>query len=256
MIEEIIGRKKFSKSCIPIYKNFEYQIWKEETKDVRITKSNLIKLPYRTSADEIWNSAYSPKRRNISDTKLSTPKLMNEIRSYLSLDAAEFPSPAPTPTPKKEDESSVRPLEREILPSDLEYINQTIPTYYNYYYTAEPQYTPQNYYPMYIPFIAQPNAMQFYNNFSQYQNTNELLTGRIKFFDNMQNYGFFTVDNDGSDLFVHYDDFLSSGFTKEYIQMAKNLRTKFEFRKVNYYGKYNLSSKAVDIKVSNMMSIK
>ena len=74
-----------------------------------------------------------------------------------------------------------------------------------------------------------------------------LFTGYIKFFDNKQNYGFFIVENDGSDLFVHYDNFLKAGMNKDHIQMAKRLKLRFAFRKVTYYGKYNLSSKAIDI---------
>lgn len=31
-------------------------------------------------------------------------------------------------------------------------------------------------------------------------------TGRLKFFDEVKNYGFIIMDNDGGDIFVHYDD--------------------------------------------------
>jgi hypothetical protein len=76
-----------------------------------------------------------------------------------------------------------------------------------------------------------------------------VLTGRLKFFDDTRNYGFFTLDHNGRDLFVHYDDLLNCGFTKEDIARARAVHTRFAFRCIAYYGKYNLSHKAVDIRV-------
>eukprot|EP00826_Nyctotherus_ovalis_P024414 TRINITY_DN1888_c0_g2_i3.p1 TRINITY_DN1888_c0_g2~~TRINITY_DN1888_c0_g2_i3.p1 ORF type:complete len:115 (+),score=28.53 TRINITY_DN1888_c0_g2_i3:495-839(+) len=75
----------------------------------------------------------------------------------------------------------------------------------------------------------------------------EYLTGRVKFFDGTQNYGFFILDLDGTDLFVHYDEFFKAGMTLEYIQVARLMGTRFAFQKITYYGKYNLSYKAVNI---------
>lgn len=34
----------------------------------------------------------------------------------------------------------------------------------------------------------------------------ERLTGKLKFFDENKSYGFIIMDDDGSDIFVHYDD--------------------------------------------------
>ena len=79
----------------------------------------------------------------------------------------------------------------------------------------------------------------------------EMLTGRIKFFDSTQGYGFFVVDSNGTDLFVHYDEFMKIGMTVESIQMAASLGLKFSFQKVMYYGRYNLSSKAINIQMIN-----
>ena len=107
---------------------------------------------------------------------------------------------------------------------------------------------PQTYTPIYIPIIVQSSVPT--NPYSYAPGTpSDYLTGRIKFFDETQNYGFFTLDSNGSDLFVHYDDLLKSGITKDYIQMAKAMNVKFAFRCVSYYGKYNLSYKAVDVQV-------
>ncbi len=107
---------------------------------------------------------------------------------------------------------------------------------------------PQTYTPIYIPIIVQPSVHAGSYPYAP-GTSSELLTGRIKFFDETQNYGFFTLDSNGSDLFVHYDDLLKSGITKDYIQMAKAMNVRFAFRCVSYYGKYNLSYKAVDIQV-------
>lgn len=77
----------------------------------------------------------------------------------------------------------------------------------------------------------------------------EFLSGRIKFFNSAQSYGFFVVDSDGTDLFAHYDEFLKAGMTFEYIQLARLAGIRFAFQKVAYYGKYNLSFKAVNIQI-------
>lgn len=75
----------------------------------------------------------------------------------------------------------------------------------------------------------------------------EYLTGKLKFFDEAQQYGFFVLDRDGTDLFVHQDDLEKSGITIESLQRNKEVR--FVFECMTYYGKYQLSRKAVNIKV-------
>lgn len=79
------------------------------------------------------------------------------------------------------------------------------------------------------------------------ETVSDKLTGELKFFDETQNYGFFMLDSTGEDLFVHFDDFAKSGISKECIRAAKDMNIKFIFRCMSYYGKYNLSYKAVDI---------
>ena len=108
---------------------------------------------------------------------------------------------------------------------------------------------PQSYMPVYIPMILQPQIPTPAYTYSPPSSSSEVFTGRVKFFDAAQNYGFFTLDCNGADLFAHYDDFLKAGLTKEYIQIAKVMNTRFAFRRVSYYGKYSLSNKAVDIQV-------
>lgn len=113
------------------------------------------------------------------------------------------------------------------------------PQYENAVYPVE--YS-KAYFPIYVPIIIHPPIFQAAGERATF-------TGRIKFFDSAQNYGFFTLDGDGSDLFVHYEDFLKAGICKEHIQVAKAINTRFSFQKIDYYGKYNLSSKATDIRI-------
>ena len=109
------------------------------------------------------------------------------------------------------------------------------PTHTNAHFITYPGYSPAYTYTMQCPFFIPP--------------PNDRLTGRIKFFDKDQSYGFFVVDSDGTDLFVHQDEFLRAGITLDYIQAAKLISTRFSFQKVAYYGKYNLSYKAINIQV-------
>ena len=51
--------------------------------------------------------------------------------------------------------------------------------------------------------------------------TNECMTGRLKCFDEAQQYGFFVLDRDGTDLFVHQDDLEKSGITAQELQKSK-----------------------------------
>lgn len=75
-------------------------------------------------------------------------------------------------------------------------------------------------------------------------------TGRLKFFDEVQNYGFLVVDSDNSDLFVHYDDLKTSKLSRDVLRQAKtNYFLQFKFDIVKYSGKYKESRKAVNLKL-------
>ena len=76
------------------------------------------------------------------------------------------------------------------------------------------------------------------------------VTGRLKFFNESQNYGFIVSDIDGKDLFFHFDDMKKTNLSKQFLKDAKNrFIVRFLFKVMNYYGKYNLSKKAVDIEL-------
>jgi len=80
--------------------------------------------------------------------------------------------------------------------------------------------------------------------------SNERFTGRLKFFDENKNYGFIIMDQDGTDIFVHYDDLAKADISKEFLRSVKvgnNIR--FSFNSMRYLGKYNQSRKAVDLQL-------
>ena len=78
-------------------------------------------------------------------------------------------------------------------------------------------------------------------------------SGRLKFFDEVQNYGFLVVDGDESDLFVHYDDLKTSKLSRDILRQAKtNYFLQFSFDIAYYSGKYKESRKAVNLKLIKM----
>ena len=57
-------------------------------------------------------------------------------------------------------------------------------------------------------------------------------------------------DIDGKDLFFHFDDMKKTNLSKQFLKDAKNrFIVRFLFKVMAYYGKYNLSKKAVDIEL-------
>ena len=76
------------------------------------------------------------------------------------------------------------------------------------------------------------------------------VTGRLKFFNEGQGYGFILSDIDQKDLFFHYDDMKKTNLSKQFLKDAKNrFIVRFQFKVMAYYGKYSLSKKAVDIEL-------
>lgn len=74
------------------------------------------------------------------------------------------------------------------------------------------------------------------------------MTGRLKFFNEGQNYGFVLSDIDNKDIFFHFDDMKKTNLSKQFLKDAKNrFIVRLQFKVMAYYGKYNLSRKAVDI---------
>lgn len=77
-------------------------------------------------------------------------------------------------------------------------------------------------------------------------------TGTLKFFYEIELYGFLVGDADGRDLFFHFDDLRQSNpaFTTEYLAMVARdplLTLRFAYSKLTYFGRYGLSMKAVNL---------
>lgn len=101
-----------------------------------------------------------------------------------------------------------------------------------------------------FPQYQMQNGMYPKHVIGQVQSLSVKTTGKLKFFDDVQNYGFIIVDSDQSDLFVHHDDLKKANVTKEILLRAKyNYVFHFSFIIMTYYGKYNLSKKAVDLEL-------
>ena len=74
--------------------------------------------------------------------------------------------------------------------------------------------------------------------------------GRLKFFNESKNYGFIVSEIDGQDLFFHFDDMKKTNLSKGFLKDAKDkYLVRFNFKLMGYKGKYNSSTKAVDIEL-------
>lgn len=63
-------------------------------------------------------------------------------------------------------------------------------------------------------------------------------------------------DIDGKDIFFHFDDMKKTSLSKQFLKDAKNkYLIRFTFKVMAYYGKYNMSRKAVDIELVNIEPI-
>ena len=73
-------------------------------------------------------------------------------------------------------------------------------------------------------------------------------SGTLKFFDENKNYGFIIMDEDGSDIFVHYDDLQKANISKELLKAARlGCIITLSFSCMKYIGKYDRSRKATDV---------
>jgi len=78
----------------------------------------------------------------------------------------------------------------------------------------------------------------------------ERYTGRLKFFDEHKKYGFIILDEDGSDIFVHFDDLCKANVPKELLRTVRTGNVlRFNFGLMDYIGKYNRSRKAIEIQL-------
>jgi len=249
-VEEILqpsppGLMKKKKSVPILYQNFEFQYWKTE-KSIRSKSGVSTELPKIALIEEEPNELLGQsEEKPQAKGELSSPMIKSQIMSF-------FPS---LNSPSKDsDKKQGLSKSEETLPSKIQQYNnpfayapsinqqQYAQAYYpNYAYQ-------QGYTPIYVPVMFQPMpTITPYP--TQDKSSGPVLTGRLKFFEESQNYGFFILDSDNSDLFVHYDELLRAGLTKDLIRLAKVNGTRFSFRSMKYYGKYDLSQKAVDVHI-------
>jgi 'Cold-shock' DNA-binding domain len=78
------------------------------------------------------------------------------------------------------------------------------------------------------------------------------VTGSLKFFYENDLYGFLVGDQDGKDVFFHFDDMklLETLITKEHLSHAArdpHVTMRFAFNKLAYFGRYGLSMKAINL---------
>ncbi|KAL4469817.1 hypothetical protein ABPG72_022137 [Tetrahymena utriculariae] len=79
------------------------------------------------------------------------------------------------------------------------------------------------------------------------EQTEEKKKGRLKFFDTSNNFGFFNMDEDQSDVFVHLDDLQVTTVPKDLLKHSSLMNLRFKFHFIKYIGKHKQSRKAVDI---------
>ena len=193
-------------------------------------------------------SQFDPKRIESTST-IDSDGLKKQIRSYMS-SGSIFDFKKTAIKPNWLSGNQLEPIRKISALSDnalnVKNIKPFIPKSYRYSSSNLKSYQQES-----IPLLGQSYSsaclpvmcMSYY----PVGTVSEKLTGELKFFDETQNYGFFMLDSTGEDLFVHYDDLTKSGISKECIRAAKEMNMKFKFRCISYYGRYNLSYKAVDI---------
>ena len=82
------------------------------------------------------------------------------------------------------------------------------------------------------------------------EESKERYMGRLKFFDEVKNFGFIVMDGTDKDIFVHYDDLSKANLSKEVLKTAKKgNHIRLSFCCLDYIGKHNRSKKAVDLKL-------
>ena len=97
------------------------------------------------------------------------------------------------------------------------------------------------------------------NNNSQFKNDEaKKEIGTLKFVNEKEKFGFFTLLNDGSDVFFHLEDVVNSGISPEILLNSRgNPNILFQFEIFYYVGKYKQSRKAINIHImmNNEMNI-
>lgn len=76
------------------------------------------------------------------------------------------------------------------------------------------------------------------------------VNGTLKFYNENKGFGFISIDSDGSEIFLHCDDLLKANIDiRPLLRNYSFEQIKFNFRVLDYMGKYNKSRKVIDIKL-------
>ena len=104
--------------------------------------------------------------------------------------------------------------------------------------------------------LMRPPSFSRENNWNFIQNSFkpekiERFTGIMKHFDEIKNYGFILMDINLTEIFYHYEDVVKTlGVTKEFLTTCRSGNIiKVSFECVEYFGKYHLSRKAVNVRI-------
>lgn len=125
---------------------------------------------------------------------------------------------------------------------------------YNYVQPFPPQPQPFDFYPrsnekLNMGTMAPP-PMLSKNKPLVLEESSDRFLGTLKFFDENKSFGFIIMDVNNSEIFFHFDDFEQGGVTKEMLMSYKNGNIiRLSFGCLKYIGKYNISLKAVEIKL-------
>lgn len=78
-------------------------------------------------------------------------------------------------------------------------------------------------------------------------NSQNRVTGTLKFYDETKKFGFIVADKDGQDIFFHFKDMEQNGIIED--RLIKNNTQRFSYVEMRYAGRRPDSKKAVDIKL-------
>lgn len=237
----------------PVYQNFGYQNWKQEAVAREHSKQSFT-LDFPSFSKSSEKLIGLDPRKIDSNSTVNSENWRKQARSYMS-SSSIFDFKKTSEKPQWLSSSRLIPTRRVSALSDnalsVKSFKPFIPKAHRLsssnLKTCHDSASLNSSHSLYSQSYASVCIPMMCMSYCPVGTVSEALTGELKFFDETQNYGFFMLDSTGEDLFVHFDDFAKSGITKECIRAAKDMSLKFQFRCISYYGKYNLSYKAVDI---------
>lgn len=78
------------------------------------------------------------------------------------------------------------------------------------------------------------------------------ISGKVKFLDEKKNFGFIVSDEDGCDIFVHGENLVRAGVSKNITNNPSVLKgARVTFAALTYIGRHNKSKKAVDVEFTD-----